>query len=240
MPIKTLHITNAYHPSSGGISTFYRALFDTANQLERPMRLVVPAEATRSEEVGRFGRIYYLAAPRAPHLVVAGAGPLAAAFAREAIQRVPGRITLLGHMTGRAKLIALYANADAFVHPNPREPFGIAPLEAMAAGLPLVAPRAGGVLSYADEHNAWLAEANAISFAAAVRAVFADPSARKEKLTRARWVAQAHAWPAVAARFFALYDQLHAAFPVSRFAQRLPAAGHRLPVPSVPPGGLAD
>ncbi len=50
----------------------------------------------------------------------------------------------------------IYANADAFVHPNPREPFGIAPLEAMAAGLPVIAPNSGGLTAYANLANAWL------------------------------------------------------------------------------------
>ena len=53
------------------------------------------------------------------------------------------------------KLLAdYYANADVFVHPNPKEPFGIAPLEAMASGVPTVAPDAGGILSYATDENA--------------------------------------------------------------------------------------
>jgi glycosyltransferase involved in cell wall biosynthesis len=118
-------------------------------------------------------------------------------------------------------LIDLYANCDAFVHPNPREPFGIAPLEAMAAGLPLIAPQSGGVLSYANDTNSWLAEANAEAFAAAVRTIFADASTRKDKLARARWTAAQYAWSDVADRFFALYDELHAGFPTSRFACQL-------------------
>jgi alpha-1,6-mannosyltransferase len=163
-------------------------------------------------------------------LVVAGDGPLAGALENEAKIRAPGRVRLLGHIGDRAKLIRLYADCDAFIHPNPREPFGIAPLEAMAAGLPLVAPNAGGVLSYADETNAWLAEPNGESFAAAARAVFDDPATRKDKLARARWTAQQFQWRVVADSFFQLYDELIEQFPSSRFARRhySPAA---FPVP---------
>ena len=64
-----------------------------------------------------------------------------------------------GHVDARA-LARLYASCDVFVHPNPREPFGIGPLEAMASGVPLVLPAAGGVLSYANADNAWLARAD--------------------------------------------------------------------------------
>lgn len=154
-------------------------------------------------------------------LIVAGAGPLADWMESETNRRAPGKVLSLGHVQDRQALINLYANCDAFVHPNPREPFGIAPLEAMAAGLPLVAPNSGGVLSYANDTNAWLAKANADAFAAAVKSVFADASVRKDKLARARWTAEQYSWSEVADRFFALYDELHAAFPSSRFAHQI-------------------
>jgi alpha-1,6-mannosyltransferase len=153
-------------------------------------------------------------------LIVAGDGPLAGWLENEAKVRAPGRVRLLGHIGDRAKLLCLYADCDAFIHPNPREPFGIAPLEAMAAGLPLVAPNAGGVLSYADETNAWLAEPNGESFAAAAREIFNDPAARKDRLARARWTAQQYQWRFVTDSFFQLYDELIEQFPSSRFARR--------------------
>src|SRR5262245_17115996 len=65
MPIKTLHITNAYHKTSGGIRAFYRALLDAANRRGRLMRLVVPGERNEIEEVGSCGHIYHIAARRA-------------------------------------------------------------------------------------------------------------------------------------------------------------------------------
>jgi hypothetical protein len=66
MVIKTLHVTNSYHPTSGGIGSFYLALLECANRLGRPMRLVVPADHDHVEELGSFGRIYYVKAPRSP------------------------------------------------------------------------------------------------------------------------------------------------------------------------------
>ena len=71
---------------------------------------------------------------------------------------------LLGHIADPERLADIYANCDALVHPNPREPFGIAPLEAMASGLPVVVARSGGVLSYANEENSWLAEPTGAAF----------------------------------------------------------------------------
>ncbi len=64
--IKTLHLTNAFNDQSGGIATFYRALMEAANQQHRPIRLVVPAAEDRVEQVGTFGKIYHVKAPKAP------------------------------------------------------------------------------------------------------------------------------------------------------------------------------
>lgn len=157
-------------------------------------------------------------------LLIAGAGPLSAELERAAFQRFPRHVYLLGHVGGKEQLLELYADCDAFVHPNPREPFGIAPLEALAAGLPLVAPNAGGVLSYADESNAWLAEPQGAAFAQAVRAIFSDPNLCKAKLSRARWRAAHFNWSTVTAAFFGLCEELH----------RLCAAARHLPKPLSP------
>jgi len=435
MGIKTLHLTNAYHPSSGGIRAFYGAMLAAANAERRPMRLIVPSVETRVEEVGAYGRIYHVAAPRSPivdscyrlllphaflsrrgavrrileaeqpdlievcdkyslchvagllrqrwmrgvarptlvglscerlddnvtaygggrlgarfarwymghvytgqfdyhlanseytarelrdsmspalwrevhvvpmgvtvddlgpqhrsaslraemarlvgardrdasritwllyagrlareknlsllfdtlaqledaadagdvtrtfRLIIAGNGPQEAALRREAARRLPGRVLFWGHVTDRAMLARLYASCDAFVHPNPREPFGIGPLEAMASGLPLVAPSAGGLLSYASDRNAWLVEPNAASvenagktgntgntasnaeepsaarLAAAVRDAVVPGALRDARLSAARETAAAYGWSSVTRVIFSVYDALHA------------------------------
>jgi glycosyltransferase involved in cell wall biosynthesis len=79
----------------------------------------------------------------------------------------------------------------------------------MASGLPVVAPNAGGVLSYANDGNAWLAKPDAASFAAAAQSVFEDPAATLEKVRQARKAAEGHDWSIVAERFFELLDTLH-------------------------------
>ena len=66
MSLKTLHLTNAWHATSGGIGTFYRSLLDAANATGHQLRLVVPAEADSIQEVGAYGRIYQVKSARAP------------------------------------------------------------------------------------------------------------------------------------------------------------------------------
>jgi alpha-1,6-mannosyltransferase len=398
--VKTLHITNAWHASSGGIGTFYKALFDTANRQGHAMRLVVPAATTRTENVGEFGRIYHIAAPLAPlnasyrilypyrflfpgtaiqriinhenpdlveisekytlpylagllrtgrlpgvyvrpvvvgsshermdenmsaylspspaarcfcrwymkwmyfpmfdhhitvsehtaeeliqasrghkirrgiwvcpmgvdcetftpskrseagrrqllnrvgadrdapillyagrlspeknvsllidlmarlagsdcKLVIAGTGIQSPGLQRECARRNLSNVFFLGHVQDRETLATLFANSDIFVHPNPNEPFGIAPLEAMAAGLAVIAPNSGGVTSYANPGNAWLVNATPDDFAEAVRSIRRNPEIRAEKTRIARRTAEAFGWPVITSRFLELYRELN-------------------------------
>jgi alpha-1,6-mannosyltransferase len=146
------------------------------------------------------------------HLVLAGDGPRASGLKEIARERVPERIHFLGHIGNREELANLYANCNALVHPNPKEPFGIAPLEAMASGLPVVAPDVGGVLSYANAGNSWLVNPTGAGFAAGVREVFSDDSAKMAKVDVALSTAVNFDWPRIAGIFFELYDDLHARF----------------------------
>jgi alpha-1,6-mannosyltransferase len=145
------------------------------------------------------------------HLLIAGQGIAQAILQGQAETRVPGRVHFFGHLPDRQQLASLYANSDVFVHPNPREPFGIGPLEAMASGLPLVAPNAGGVLTYANAENAWIAPPDAASFSAAIEAVLSDPATRAARTQRARTTASGYQWEPIAQRFLNLYQALYAA-----------------------------
>ncbi|REJ77689.1 MAG: glycosyltransferase family 1 protein [Acidobacteria bacterium] len=114
-------------------------------------------------------------------LLVAGAGPQEDWLRSQAEKHMPGRIKLLGHLD-KDTLAGYYANADVFMHPNPKEPFGIAPLEAMASGVPVVVPNAGGLLFYATDENTWLREPEPGAFADAVREIISDPGLRRKKV----------------------------------------------------------
>jgi glycosyltransferase involved in cell wall biosynthesis len=77
------------------------------------------------------------------HLAIAGRGELDATLRRDAIARSVGdRVHLLGLRDDVADLLA---SADAFVLPSRSEGLPLALLEAMFAGLPIVATRVGEV-----------------------------------------------------------------------------------------------
>ena len=150
-------------------------------------------------------------------LLIAGDGPKFEYLKAESRKIGDEKIKILGFIADKEKLANLYANADVFVHPNPREPFGIAPLEAMASGIPTLAPNAGGVLSYATDENVWLANPDAESFARAVCEVFTDEN-RRLKIGKALETAAQNTWELSTDRLFALYDKLYEEFSQNREA----------------------
>jgi glycosyltransferase involved in cell wall biosynthesis len=89
--------------------------------------------------------------PRYPYLryVIAGDGPrLAELRALASSLGLDGQVTFLGH---REDVPALLADADAFVLPSRSEAFPNGAIEAMAAGLPVIASRVGGLVDLIDE-----------------------------------------------------------------------------------------
>jgi len=145
------------------------------------------------------------------HMLIAGEGMAMGSLCEAAKLRAPATVSFLGHQRNREKLASLYANCDAFVHPNPREPFGIAPLEAMASGLPVVVPNEGGVLSYATTENAWLADANPDAFTAAIGGATSDTAERQKKIQAALATADSFRWENVTDSLLRLYGDLYAA-----------------------------
>jgi len=145
--------------------------------------------------------------PRDVRLVLVGDGPDRERLLSRAAAIAPASTHLVGHLDSPSALAAHYASADVFVHPNPHEPFGIGPLEAMAAGTPVVVSDRGGVRSYADDGNAWLAPPDGAAIARAIR----DAAAGRDeaRLDAARRTAAAYDWQAVAHRYFATLDLAH-------------------------------
>ena len=114
------------------------------------------------------------------------------------------RVVTVGYIDD-ALLAALYAGADALVHPALLEGFGLTPLEAMAAGTPVVAFDAPGVSEIVGDAGVLVPANDAAALADALIAVLGDP-ARRERLAKAgRDRARLFSWSDAAARTAAVY-----------------------------------
>jgi len=123
--------------------------------------------------------------PNAPEVAIVGDGP-----EREPLGRLAQQLGLAEqvHFTGEISDGARFLRAfDAFALSSRTEGTPIVLFEAIAAGLPLVVTRVGGIPNVVDESEALLVEPDdEAELAAALRQVLADPVAAASRAERAR------------------------------------------------------
>lgn len=108
--------------------------------------------------------------------VVAGEGPERSRLERLAAERGLGdRVRLPGHVPGVARSLR---DLDCFVMCSREEGLGSAALEALAAGVPAVVTRAGGLAEVAGEGVPGVPPGEPDALAAAVLRLLEDPAAR--------------------------------------------------------------
>lgn len=112
-------------------------------------------------------------------LLVAGDGPARAEIIQNLETAIPGKTIFLGALDTPA-LAEAYAASDVLVWPAIDEAFGIALLEAQAAGLPVIAGKQRGVPDIVSSGVTGLlpAPGDATAFAKAVRSLIDDPEKR--------------------------------------------------------------
>jgi glycogen(starch) synthase len=143
-------------------------------------------------------------------LVVAGQGSKAdelAALARR--KRVAGSVTFAGFLGG-ADVAALLSAADVAVVPSRYEPFGLAALEAAAAGAPLVVADTGGLRELVRPGVTGLTfpPGDAAGLADAVSTLLGDQVLVRRVVRAAREALRRdHGWASVAERTVALYQR---------------------------------
>jgi len=116
-------------------------------------------------------------------LVVAGDGPARAGLERRA-RGLP--VTFLGHVTDRGSMAALLGAADVVLAPGPIETFGLAALEAMACGTPVVAAATSALAELVLQGAGAVAGPTPQDVAAATAAVLAQPAAAAGRAARRR------------------------------------------------------
>jgi glycosyltransferase involved in cell wall biosynthesis len=180
------------------------------------------AGARRREDLGRYvltaGRLVpqkgldvllravARALPGEPRLVVAGDGPERARLVALAAE-LGIDVVFLGTLS-REELAPLFAGADAFVLASRREAFGLVALEAMAAGVPLVATAVGGIPEVAAGAAVLVPPDSVDELALALGRVLGDETLREELVANGRRAAAGHSWSRVADAYQAIYRRV--------------------------------
>ncbi|MEU8298042.1 glycosyltransferase [Micromonospora sp. NPDC048909] len=133
-------------------------------------------------------------------LVMAGDGPMRAALVRRAAG-LPVHFT--GFLPDRLTVAGLLASADVVLAPGPVETFGLAGLEALASGTPVVVNSASALPEVVGPAGL-AAYGSPDAIAAAVTRLTARPEAERRRAARAR--AEEFGWPAAVAGFLRVHD----------------------------------
>ncbi|MFC4107510.1 glycosyltransferase [Micromonospora zhanjiangensis] len=133
-------------------------------------------------------------------LVVVGDGPVRAALTERAAG-LPVRF--VGFVPDRAAVATLLASADVAIAPGPVETFGLAGLEALASGTPVVVNAASALPEVVGDAGL-AAEGNGPALAAAVRRILDRPATDRRAAARAR--AERFGWDAAVAGFLRAHD----------------------------------
>jgi alpha-1,6-mannosyltransferase len=161
----------------------------------------------------------------AARLVVAGDGPLRHHLERAAASEgLP--VTFAGFLRSRTDLAELLASADVAIAPGPVETFGLAALEALACGTPVVVSAESALPEVAGEAGASVPGED---LAAGVSEVLARPEPDRRGAARAR--AERYGWPAAVRAFLAVHEGLigaGGASPEEDTTEGVIAAGRRM------------
>jgi glycosyltransferase involved in cell wall biosynthesis len=147
------------------------------------------------------------------HLVIAGDDREGHATTLRDLARheaVAERVTILARHVDGADKEALFAGGAVFAMTSLSENFGLASLEAMRRGLPVLVTREVGMSEIVREAGAGVVvDGSAAAIAAGLNALLADAAARRAMGRAGQGHVVAHCgWPAAAAQMSALYEDV--------------------------------
>ena len=143
-------------------------------------------------------------------LVVVGDLGRLSGFLTAALQRTRApreRVVMTGRVDD-ATLAALYAGAECLVHAALLEGFGLTPLEALAAGTPVVGYRAGAVEEVVGDAGVLVDADDGDALGEALVAYLGDAARQRELRARTRPRAALFSWDRAAADTLAVYRRV--------------------------------
>lgn len=142
-------------------------------------------------------------------LAVVGTQPEIKDYLRVNYPKLVARVNLI---VPTSDVSPYYQAADVYVHPTLIDSFGMAPLEAMAHGLPVIVsgPEFCGFGQYVTHrHDAWVLAnpEDPLEIAQGLRALASDPALRAHLLHHAAKLVGSLSWAAAAQKYEALYAE---------------------------------
>ena len=155
--------------------------------------------------------------PSAVSLTIVGDGP-----ERGRLERLANWLGIRDRVAFRGacppgEVASILAGSTLFIAPASVEAFGLALLEARAAGLPVVAMRRGGVPELVEHGHHGLLANSRKEFVDAVVRLIDDPALRERLARGSRQGLERFSWDAVADRYLEVYHQA-----MERFTLRQP------------------
>jgi phosphatidylinositol alpha-mannosyltransferase len=199
-----------------------------------PQRILFVGAAVRRKGLPVMLEAYGLLRDRRRgiELWVAGDGPLLAQARRSVPERLRGEVRFLGSCDRRT-LRACHALADLFCAPSlGRESFGMVLLEAMAAGVPVIASDIDGYAEVVDPgvDGLLVSPGDPVALAGAMDYLLGDPGLRSRLVRAGRRKAAGLRWERIAGVVEAAYQE----------ACGRPRAEEPVGIPASPAGGTAD
>jgi glycosyltransferase involved in cell wall biosynthesis len=175
----------------------------TATPLARPLRLLFVGRLSAQKNLPRL--LDAMALVREPvELAIVGDGELRSLVEARLGPTGLRNVELLGRLDGEA-LLDRYRWADALVLTSDHEGMPLVLLEAMAAGLPIVATDVPGIRTTVGD-DALVVAATPEAVAAAIERLARDDDLRAELASRGRHRAGSHSWELLLDRLDAVYD----------------------------------
>lgn len=130
--------------------------------------------------------------------------PMKAEISRRGLE---GRVVLTGFVSDE-ELLALYQEATLFAFPSRYEGFGLPPLEAMAAGVPVLASDRASIPEVVGNAGLLLAPDRVLEWLEAIQSLCTDPARRERLSLQGRARASEFSWGRTAERTVAVYRRV--------------------------------
>lgn len=202
------------------------AAANTTRPSEEPPYILYIGRLCPMKNIGRLLAAFQQIRARIPHrLILVGEGEryLRRELKRSGLCHLPAndeRIVIRGHVRQEEKF-ALLKNAALFVFPSLYEGFGLPPLEAMAAGCPVVTSYSASLPEVCGEAAHYVDPYDVEDIAAGMERVLSDPHLREQLVQQGFRQAEQYDWKLSARHHLDIIEaQLHAE-PATRAVRQL-------------------